>query len=134
MVRAVSVVFAARNSANTPALKLAVSSLRPSGSPAAIRSGIGSGHDGRGAAVARALSGRWTRAFAAAGVGPAREPTVWTDKRIAAALKDRAEANGAAPTRKKWDAAGSVPPSSTIRRHFGSWADALDAGLDGRSP
>jgi Homing endonuclease associated repeat len=55
--------------------------------------------------------------------------------RIVAALKDWADANAHAPTQKQWQAAGRVPSATTIRRHFGSWADALDAaGLDTRSP
>jgi Homing endonuclease associated repeat len=88
-----------------------------------------------GQADARAFGGRWTRALAAAGVGPGRERTRWTDKRIVAALKDWADANGHAPTQKQWQAAGGVPSATTIRRHFGSWADALDAaGCDTRSP
>jgi hypothetical protein len=87
-----------------------------------------------GQAVARAFGGRWTRALAEAGVGPVRERHVWTDERIVAALEDWADANGDAPTQKKWEAARSVPSASTIRRHFGSWADALDAaGFDTRS-
>jgi Homing endonuclease associated repeat len=88
-----------------------------------------------GQAVARAVGGRWTGALAAAGVGPARERTIWTDERIVAALKDWAGANGDAPTQKQWEAAGGIPSATTVRRHFGSWADALDAaGFDTRSP
>jgi hypothetical protein len=60
--------------------------------------------------------------------------TFWTDERIVAALEDWADANRDAPTQKKWEAAGSVPSASTIRRHLGSWADVLDAaGFDARS-
>jgi hypothetical protein len=66
--------------------------------------------------------------------GLLRERHVWTDERIVAALEDWADANGDAPTQKKWEPARSVPSASTIRRHFGSWGDALDAaGFDTRS-
>lgn len=87
-----------------------------------------------GQAVARAFGGRWTRALAEARVGPVRERTVWTDERIVGALKDWADANGDAPTQKKWQAAGRVPSATTIRRHFGSWPDALDAAGFARDP
>jgi Homing endonuclease associated repeat len=63
-----------------------------------------------------------------------RERAVWTEKRIVAALKDWADANGDVPTQKKWEAARRVPSAITIRRHFDSWADALAAaGFDTRS-
>jgi hypothetical protein len=59
-----------------------------------------------GQAVARALGGGWTRALAAAGVEPARERTIWTDKQIVAALKDWADAHGDAPTQRTEPARG----------------------------
>ena len=76
--------------------------------------------------------GSWRSALEAAGLElPPRRPRGerhWPREEILKALQDWTEANGRTPIWSEWKAAGpDYPCSGSVRKHFGSWALALEA-------
>jgi hypothetical protein len=68
--------------------------------------------------------GTWPAAIAAAGYTPRR--VRWSRETIVRALRQFAAESGAPPTQRQLNAA-TLPSPGTVRRHFGSYANALHA-------
>jgi len=79
--------------------------------------------------------GSWHAAVRAAGLEPVRERWSWSRAEIIQALQAGNTRLGRTPTQNDIDSHAGLPDSKSVRRHFASWHDALNAaGLTPHAP